>query len=281
MHNFDRFYDPIPDLEAYLARIEYTGSREVTKETLAEIMMQHLCTVPFENLTVYHELLIPNITTQALFDKIVTHRRGGYCFEQNGLYVEALKAFGYDAYCVSVRIHMGSPKAPISHRGVVVTLDGRQIFTDVGFGGPAPITPLELDQGDGWQRSGSREYQVIKNHHQISINLREVSVNDEGETVYGPEILMFTFMNVPTEPFDFIPFNLYTSATPDAPFRNMHCISVKQKDGHISVDGKKFTIKKNDMVTERDLTSVEDLQNVLKEYFGIEYDKLTDRFLSM
>lgn len=279
MIDIDRLYDPIPDLDAYLKRIEYTGSREVTKETLSAVMLQHLKTVPFENLTVYHELEVPDLTVKGIFEKIVTNHRGGYCFEQNGLYSEALKALGFDAYCVPVRIHMNNPRALIAHRGIVVNLEGRQLYTDVGFGGPAPITPLELDQGDIWQKSGNREYQVVKEANKVIINFREVLINEAGVRDYGPVIWLFSFQNVPTEPYDFIPANLFTSATPDAPFRRMHCISMLKEDGHISIDGRKFTIKKDGVITERELASVEDLQSTLKEYFGIDYDRLTDRFL--
>ena len=83
---FEKLYAPIPDTDAYLSRIGFDGKAEPTFDCLKKLMSCHLAAVPFENLDVYHGGIEPSLETDAMFEKIVTNRRGGYCFELNGLF---------------------------------------------------------------------------------------------------------------------------------------------------------------------------------------------------
>ena len=109
-------YEPLPDLEAYLARIGYTGSRELSRENLNELVYCHQCSVPFENLSCcdYGEPVVMDIPS--LYDKVVTRHRGGYCFELNGIFAALLRAFGFDAYSVMCRLARSDEIRPVMHR---------------------------------------------------------------------------------------------------------------------------------------------------------------------
>ena len=127
---YSAFTAPLPDMAAYLHRI---GIREdmlkPTKENLDRLIYAQLTHVPFENLTVYREKACPNLEIPALFDKIVTRRRGGYCFELNALFYALLQAVGYDVYPVACRIRYGFDMLrPLSHRASVVTIDGKKYY---------------------------------------------------------------------------------------------------------------------------------------------------------
>ena len=79
------------DITAYLDRINYHGPLAPTAETLRELQVAHLLTVPFENLSIHTRQPIV-LDDNALFEKIVRRRRGGFCYEANGLFAALLRA---------------------------------------------------------------------------------------------------------------------------------------------------------------------------------------------
>ena len=85
------------DLDAYLARIGYAGTPRVDLETLGAIHRAHLLAIPYENLDV--QLGRPgDVSLRHAFDKLVTARRGGWCYEMNGLLGWALNEIGFTGY---------------------------------------------------------------------------------------------------------------------------------------------------------------------------------------
>jgi len=82
------------DLDAYFERINYSGSKEPIEETLNDIHICHTLNVPFENLDVFYGKP-PLLDEVSLYNKIVKNRRGGYCFEMNGIFSVALKSMGF------------------------------------------------------------------------------------------------------------------------------------------------------------------------------------------
>ena len=91
-------------LENYLKRIGYQGSRELTAKTLDRLIWAHITSVPFENITVFDYDQVPSLDPEDLYEKIVEQHRGGYCFELNTALHGLLLAMGFDAYPVVVRI---------------------------------------------------------------------------------------------------------------------------------------------------------------------------------
>ena len=141
----------------YLARIEFpeTDPRRIDPEhdTLRRLVSAHLTAVPFENLAITGHphrdddgegvsLAIP-----ALYEKIVRHGRGGFCFENNGLFVWLLRGLGYDVDRCAARVvsdadALGRP--PANHHTALVHLD-RPYVVDAGSGTPQPREPVPLD----------------------------------------------------------------------------------------------------------------------------------------
>src|SRR5918912_1986724 len=88
------------DVAAYLDRIDYRGPLEPTAETLRRLHVAHLLAVPFENLNI--GMGWPIVLDQdALFAKIVVRRRGGFCYELNGLFAALLRTLGFDVVMLS------------------------------------------------------------------------------------------------------------------------------------------------------------------------------------
>lgn len=132
-------------VEAYLERIGYSGSRALTAETLHGLQLAHLLTVPFENLSIHAGEPIV-LEEEPLFKKVVDRRRGGFCYELNGLFAGLLRALGFEVEMLSARVaRAGGGYTPeFDHMTLVVTLE-RPWLVDVGFGDTFRH-PLRLDE---------------------------------------------------------------------------------------------------------------------------------------
>lgn len=131
---------------AYLARIAVSGDAEPTAATLRELQLQHLRTVPFENLSIHLDEPISLALTD-LFAKVVEDRRGGFCYELNGLFAALLRAVGYHVQLFSCAVHgphdLGPPFEHLA-LSVGTSDDSRRWLVDVGFGRHSAY-PLQLD----------------------------------------------------------------------------------------------------------------------------------------
>lgn len=131
------------DLDAYFARIGLPARVTPDAEGLGRLQREHRLSIPFENLDVRLGRGI-RIDSASVFAKLVTARRGGYCFEQNRLFLDALAALGFAARPLLARVWLGAEAVPpLTHTFSLVTIAGEQWIADPGFGGSyAPIMPL-------------------------------------------------------------------------------------------------------------------------------------------
>ena len=134
------------NLEAYFARIGYTGSRDATLRTLRELHLRHAQSIPFENLNPYLGLAVP-LDPASLEHKLVQQQRGGYCFEQNLLLAEVLRSLGFRVRGLAARVTWNAPEGVVSARThMLLHLDLAEgpYLADVGFGGMTLTGPLRL-----------------------------------------------------------------------------------------------------------------------------------------
>ena len=106
-----------PILNHYFARINWSGAAAVNIDTLRALHLKHNCTIPFENL----DVLLPReiqLDDQSLEEKLVIARRGGYCFEQNGVFERVLRELGFNVRSLLGRVVLSNPPAlpPRTHR---------------------------------------------------------------------------------------------------------------------------------------------------------------------
>ena len=101
---YEDLYMPLPDPDRYLERTGIRQRKQPDLEWLNEILWAHQTTVPFENIMIYDERQPVSLGIPALYDKIVIRRRGGYCFELNGLLARALSDLGYEVQTCAVKI---------------------------------------------------------------------------------------------------------------------------------------------------------------------------------
>ncbi len=141
------------DLNGYFDRIGFRGAAEPNLDVLAALVTAHTRTIPFENLDPLTGVPVDDLSPEALTDKLVHRRRGGYCYEHNGLMGYALSEIGFRVRRLAGRVvWLLPPEAPFpaqTHTVLAVTFPGSQgpYLVDVGFGGQTPTSPLRLETG--------------------------------------------------------------------------------------------------------------------------------------
>lgn len=143
------------DLSTYLTRVGLSAQPEADLAGLRAVHRAQLEAIPFENLDVLMGRGL-EVDPQAVFAKLVVARRGGYCFECNGLLCDALVALGFHARLLLGRVVYGGREGtpPLTHAVVLVELDQERYVVDAGFGGGTPRAPLALQDGAEAQEAG-------------------------------------------------------------------------------------------------------------------------------
>lgn len=144
------------DLAAYLHRVALPARVTLDAEGLQRLQRAHRLAIPFENLDVALGRPI-SIAPAAVFAKLVTGKRGGFCFEHDRLFGDALGALGFDARPVLGEVLLGdTPTPPGTHALSLVTIAGQPWIADAGFGGSyAPAMPL-VDGAEATAPDGAR-----------------------------------------------------------------------------------------------------------------------------
>jgi N-hydroxyarylamine O-acetyltransferase len=152
---------PLTDtqLQHYFARVGYRGGRDTSLATLRSLHRAHLLTITYENLDIHLGRRL-TLDPDAIFDKLVDERRGGWCFEMNGLFGRVLETLGFEVRYLSGAVGRATHgwRAQGNHLVLLVTLD-RPWIADVGFG-DGFLTPLPLEPGN--YRQDFLQYRVSR-----------------------------------------------------------------------------------------------------------------------
>jgi N-hydroxyarylamine O-acetyltransferase len=154
-----------PDLAAYFERIGFPsppgepGGFHPGLESLVSLHRAHALAIPFENLAIHRGELPIRLDLPSLVDKLIHRKRGGYCFEQNSLFLAVLRTLGFRARAYEARVRMGaSGVLPRTHMVLQVEVEDGTWLADVGFGGDGLLEPVPLDGRE--VRHGFRTYRV-------------------------------------------------------------------------------------------------------------------------
>lgn len=197
------------DLDAYFRRIGYTGDRSPTLETVTALHWHHVRAIPFENLNPLLGRPVV-IDPEALQAKLVRGGRGGYCYEQNGLFSQVLTALGFEVTGLAARVLWNQrPEAPIArtHMLLRVEIDGRAYLADVGFGGQTLTGPLLLEAGIE-QSTPHEPYRLVEDAEGF---LMQVLLGGEWRTLYRFDLQ-------PQIPADYEMFNHFVATHPSSSF---------------------------------------------------------------
>ena len=212
-------------VEDYLERIGYRGGREPGAENLAALVKAHRLAVPYETLDLWRGRHV-TLATETLFDKIVTHRRGGYCYELNGLFAALLRELGYNVREYFGRWLFGDrdPAVPRrNHRVVVVALAGHpNLIVEVGIAYPFLMAPLGF-VFDVSQPVGRQVYRVVRDP--------TLSAVVEIRTRDGAWERLLSFDTSPQLPIDFAYANHWCRTHPESVFRRVLRAFLPADDG--------------------------------------------------
>ncbi len=247
------------DVSAYLDRIDYRGSLDPTAETLHRLQLAHLYTVPFENLSIHYGQPIV-LDDEALFEKIVLRRRGGFCYELNGLFAALLRELGFEVTMLSAGV-MGSEREfspEFDHMALLVSLSERWLV-DVGFG-DSFREPLQLDEG--------REQSQLEGEFRIErTGERRFIVMHRGrEEQWAAQ---YRFDLTPRAYQDFGPRCLYHQTSPESHFTQKRVCSLATLRGRITLSEMRLITTDEGKRAERAMADQEDYLRTLREDFGI------------
>jgi len=263
---YSALYAPIPDIDAYLKRIGMNRPEELTKEYLDELIYQHQLHVPFDTLDV--GLLNKDISLgiEDLYNKVVVNNRGGYCFELNGLLIKLVQELGYNAYSVPCRVMQSvETVTPVLHRGNCVVIEGKKYFFDVGFGGPMPPGLIEYKEGE-WQTIRGEKFK-FERVSEYWFNLFRLS--EESASNSGPAIVLQVGIGE-YKPVDYIGPNMICGVGPDARFRGRKSVSMRTKNGSVSLSDKELSIVDNHKKVTTPIENEDQFFDALKKIFGID-----------
>jgi N-hydroxyarylamine O-acetyltransferase len=250
------------NIKAYLERIDYHGSLAPTAETLRELQLSHLRSVPFENLSIHAGEAI-NLEDEALFTKIVENRRGGFCYEANGLFAALLRAMGFDVAMLSAEVAdaAGAFGPRFDHMTLLVALDQRWLV-DVGFG-DSFLEPLMLDE-PGEQVQGHRAYRIVSDDANFTLLQREEA--EEWKAQYRFTLQPYTYP-------DYAEMCRYHQTSPQSHFTKARLCSRATADGRITLSGMRFITTSTNGAEqtreERTLTGESEYTAILRDQFGI------------
>jgi N-hydroxyarylamine O-acetyltransferase len=251
------------DLAAYCARIGYAGKLDATLTTLTSLIEHHITAIPFENIDVLLNRGI-DISPAAVDKKLIEHRRGGYCFEHNGLFKRVLTAIGFQVETLAARVVWrapeGAPPRPRTHCALRVTLDGEAWLVDVGFGGWVATLPLRLSLITP-QRTGHEAFRVVPAQSGNS-HIIETELDGIWRQLYelSPE---------PQLDVDFEPLNWFTSAHPSSIFLKDLMVARTTGDIRYMLMNGRLTIRHRGGSDERRVLNADELAATLGELFGL------------
>lgn len=241
----------------YLDRIGASATGAPSAGLLRDLHARHLDAVPFENLSIH--LGEPIVLTEAaLVDKIVDRRRGGFCYELNGLFAELLRALGFEVTLLAARVHTpAGPTHLFDHLALRVDLEDRYLV-DVGFGAHSRY-PLQLDWPEP-QRDPEAEFLLV------DAGDGDVDVIMDGTPRYRVEARARTLA-------DFGPTCWWQQTSPDSHFTRGPACSRPMPGGRVTLAGNRLIQTVDGRRGETELSDEAALA-AYREHFGITLDRL-------
>lgn len=255
------------NLKSYFTRIKFKEIEGDSTGNLQLLVKHHTRNIPFENLNPLLDIPV-NLDLDSLTDKLIFGGRGGYCFEQNLLFMEVLKTLGFEAKPLAARVNSsGEIMHPRTHMLLLVKTQEAQFLTDVGFGGMTPAAPLRFETGL-IQKTPHTAYRISEENGGFSLQaLQDKTWRN-----------LYEFDLQRQFPVDFEMANWYTSTFPDSHFRHRFYVARTGTDKRFGLRDKQLSIHYKNGETERKLlSSPREIKEVLTSVFDINIEPLLPR----
>ena len=245
----------------YLERIGISPAEVAhTYAFLKKLQESHICTVPYENLDILNDKAI-DLSEDALFEKIVTNHRGGFCFELGGAVAMLLRALGFETKCYFGRFLRGEKEIPVRrHRVVVTECEGKRYIVEVGIGIEAPRAPLALEEGTP-QACSNGTFRFSRDDFLGWVLCEKL----DGE--WSP---YYSFTEEEQLDIDFIQPSFYCEKHPASPFNKSPMVALKTPNGRRAINDRDYKVFENGELIhiEENVTDAR-LYEILKDDFGI------------
>ncbi|WNI22796.1 arylamine N-acetyltransferase [Streptomyces sp. ITFR-16] len=259
------------DLDAYLARIGWSGERRPTAAVLRSVHRAHALGIPFENVDPVLGT-VPSLALSDLEAKLVRGGRGGYCYEHNSLFAAALRALGFEVTLLCARVQLGAGPddiRPRTHMLMLVRAAGEPdpYLADVGFGAAGSLLePIALVAG-AELHDAPRRHRLVQPPHDGPLELWQLQTRtDEGQWQ-----AQYAFTVEPFEAPDFEVINWHIATNPRSPFAHRLYVQRTTGDAHLALAGRTLTVTPHDggAREERELADGAEVENVLAGLFTI------------
>lgn len=249
-------------VKAYLDRIGVAEAPDRTWKTLAMVQEGHLTHIPYENLDILRGVPL-DLTEEGLFRKLVERKRGGYCFEQNGLLYAALTGMGFSVTQFCGRFIDGTPETVQDrrHRVLRVEADDGVFICDVGVYGESPRKPLRFMEEE-IQSDGICEYRYLRDPFYGWVECQRERGKD-WKWVYG-------FTEEPWLSYDFEQPSFFCEKHPASLFNTFRKVGIFRGKASLTYLGDVFTEYEDAAVRRRETVPEERAAEYLRDYFGLE-----------
>jgi N-hydroxyarylamine O-acetyltransferase len=246
------------EVKKCLERIGYEGSTEATIGLLNVLQKRHLLNIPFENLDIHYKTPI-ELDIAVIFEKVVIKKRGGFCYELNGIFHELLNSIGFNVKMISARVfdqeqQVFSPE--FDHLAIIAKIDSIDYLVDVGFGEFA-FSPLKFELNT--IHNDERGMFRIERYDDLYYKVAKQS----GEN-WVPEY-MFTLRK--RDLSEFKEMCHYNQTSPLSHFTQNKFCSLATEKGRITVTANKIKITEGDSITELPVTNEAEFLLALEKYF--------------
>ena len=253
------------DVDAYLKRLGLPKEKPTLK-FLKKLHSAHIHTIPFENLDIHYQRKIL-LDYQKIFAKIVQGKRGGFCYELNGLFYHLLYHLGFECYVTSAQMknESGEFDPPYGHMAIIVTLEEQSFLVDVGFGRSFSHPKLiktgvvQMDYTTYWRFEKDPDENFLL---QFSSNASNF------ETKYH-------FALDEKQIIQFMEMCEYHQTSEDSHFKQGKLITIKTLDGRVTLTDKKLKVLKLGETEELPILNEDEFLSKLEQYFGISYQQLS------
>lgn len=258
-------------LDAYFTRIGLTMPVESTLDALRDIVAGHNRSIPFENLDPVTGIPVVDLSAEALADKLLGRRRGGYCYEQNGLLGYVLDDLGFGVQLLVGRViwmHDDDTLPAQTHQVLSVTLpdgDGPYLV-DVGFGGQTLSSPIRLAPGQV-QQTRHEPYRLLDHPEGFELQAR----------VGGVWESLYLLDPIPRPRIDLEVGSWYVSTYPESVFVRGLTAALVTDDARWNLRGRRLAVHRAGGSEKTRLGSAADVLEVLEGRFGINLADLGDR----
>jgi N-hydroxyarylamine O-acetyltransferase len=243
--------------DAYLKRIRYAGPLSPSPETLRALHHAHMLTVPFENLDIHLGRPIV-LELPRLYDKIVNQRRGGFCYELNGLFGWLLRELGFQVEMLSARVcNGGEPGPEFDHMALLVRVEKR-LLADVGFG-DSFVEPLELDD------AGEQLQRGVAYRMETEGEIARMLERKPGQ----PWSVVYQFTLQARQLSEYAEMCVWQQTARESHFTQKRVCSLATPDGRVTLSDMKLIETTNGERKERQLSDDDEYRSTLSKYFGI------------